>query len=174
MTLRSLALPALLLSLAAAAQAQVTVTAPWVRATVAQQKATGAFMQLKSPKAVKLVSVSSPVAGVAEVHEMAMDGEVMRMRAVQALDLPAGQSVELKPGSFHLMLMSLKGPVKEGDSVPLTLVFESADQTRETVQVNAPARALGSGATSKAPVKAPTKMPPDHGHEGHGAHEHKH
>ncbi|UXH79702.1 copper chaperone PCu(A)C [Roseateles amylovorans] len=160
MKLRSLALPALLLSVAGLAQAQVTVTAPWVRATVAQQKATGAFMQLQSAKAVKLVSVSSPAAGIVEVHEMAMDGQVMRMRAVPALDLPAGQSVELKPGSFHVMLMDLKAPIKDGDQVPLTLVFEGADKKRETVQVNAAAKALNSAA-----------QPAKDEHQGHG---HKH
>lgn len=168
MMFRSLALPALLLSLAAAAQAQVTVTAPWVRATVPQQKATGAFMQLKSPQAVKLVSVTSPVAGVAEVHEMRMDGQVMRMRAVKALDLPAGQAVELKPGSYHLMLMDLKNPVKEGDQVPLTLVFEGANQQRETVQVSAPVRALNAAAAKKT-----KDAKDDHAHGDHG-HDHKH
>ncbi len=160
MKLRSLALPAVLLSVAGWAQAQVTVTAPWVRATVAQQKATGAFMQLQSPKAVKLVSVSSPAADIAEVHEMAMDGQVMRMRPVTALDLPAGQPVELKPGSFHVMLMNLKAPIKEGDQVPLTLVFESADKQRETVQVNAAAKALN---TAAQPAK-----------DAHQGHDHKH
>lgn len=146
--LSALSLPALLLA-AGLAQAQVTVTAPWVRATPSPaQKATGAFMQLQSPKAVKLVAVSSPVAGVAEVHEMAMDGQIMRMRAIPALDLPAGKPVELKSGSYHLMLMQLKAPIKDGDQVPLTLVFEDADKKRETVQVTAPARAA-------APAKDP-------------------
>ncbi|HLO96805.1 MAG TPA: copper chaperone PCu(A)C [Burkholderiaceae bacterium] len=129
---------------ALAAQAQVTVKDAWVRATVAQQKSTGAFMQLSSAKAVKLVSVSSPVAGVAEVHEMKMDAGVMKMRALEALDLPAGQAVELKPGSFHLMLMELKSAIKEGDTVPLSLVFEGADRKRETVEVKASARGMGS------------------------------
>lgn len=152
------AVPALLLAVAGPVLAQVTVTAPWVRATVAQQKSTGAFMQLQSPAAVKLVSVSTPVAGVAEVHEMAMDGQVMRMRAVPALDLPAGKAVELKPGGYHVMLMELKAPVKEGDQIPLTLVFEGADKKRETVQVNASVKALG------APAKED--------HQGHTGHQH--
>ncbi len=132
-----------LCSAALAAQAQVSVKDAWVRATVAQQKSTGAFMQLSSAKAVKLVSVSSPVAGVAEVHEMKMDGGVMKMRPVEALDLPAGQAVELKPGGFHLMLMELKGPVKDGDTVPLSLVFEGADKKRETVEIKASVRGMG-------------------------------
>ncbi len=127
---------------ALAAQAQVSVKDAWVRATVAQQKSTGAFMQLSSTRPVRLVSVSSPVAGVAEVHEMKMDGGVMKMRAVEALDLAAGQPVELKPGSYHLMLMALKTPIKEGDTVPLSLVFEDADKKRETVEVKASARGM--------------------------------
>lgn len=126
-----------------AAQAQVSVKEAWVRATVAQQKSTGAFMQLSSAKAVKLVSVSSPVAGVAEVHEMKMDGGVMKMRPVEALDLPAGQAVELKAGGFHLMLMELKSPIKDGDTVPLSLVFEGTDKKRETVEVKASVRGMG-------------------------------
>lgn len=143
MTLRPLLLSSLL-ALCGLAQAQVTVSAPWVRATVAQQKSTGAFMQLQSAKAVKLVAVSTPLAGVAEIHEMAMDGTVMRMRAVDALELPAGRAVDLKPGSYHLMLMDLKSPIQDGQPVPLTLVFEGADKKRETVQVQATARALSA------------------------------
>ncbi|WAC72958.1 copper chaperone PCu(A)C [Roseateles sp. SL47] len=152
------AVPALLLAVAGPVLAQVKVTAPWVRATVAQQSSTGAFMQLQSPKAVKLVSVSTPVAGIVEVHEMAMDGPVMRMRAVPALELPAGKPVELKPGGYHVMLMDLKGPVKEGDQVPFTLVFEGADQKRETVQIKASVKALGAAAKDD--------------HSGHAGHQH--
>jgi len=152
------AAPVLMLAVAAPALAQVTVTAPWVRATVAQQSSTGAFMQLRSAKDVTLVSVSTPVAGIVEVHEMAMDGQVMRMRAVPALPLPAGKPVDFKPGGYHVMLMDLKQPVKAGDQVPLTLVFEGADKKRETVQVNATAKALGAPAM-------------DHGAHG-GDHQH--
>ncbi|MBZ5782186.1 copper chaperone PCu(A)C, partial [Klebsiella aerogenes] len=82
----------------------------WARATVQGQKATGAFMKITATQATRLVAVSTPVAGVAEVHEMKMDNGVMSMRAVPALDLPANQAVELKPGSYHLMLMDLKAP----------------------------------------------------------------
>jgi copper(I)-binding protein len=81
---------ATLLALAAAAQAQTKITDPWVRGTVAQQKASGAFMQITAQQGGKLVEVSSPVAGIAEIHEMAMQGDMMRMRALPALELPAG------------------------------------------------------------------------------------
>ncbi|WP_163837265.1 copper chaperone PCu(A)C, partial [Providencia stuartii] len=83
---------------------------PWVRATVAPQKATGAFMQLTASKAVKVVAASSPVAAMVEIHEMKMEDGVMKMRAVDALALPAGQPVALKPGSYHVMLMGLQRP----------------------------------------------------------------
>jgi copper(I)-binding protein len=126
------------------AWSQTTVKDAWVRGTVAQQKASGAFMQITSKQGGKLVEVRTPVAGVAEVHEMSMEGNTMRMRAVPALDLPAGQAVELKPGGYHVMLMDLKGTLKGGDSVPLTLVVEGKDGKREIIDVKAPVRALGA------------------------------
>ena len=129
---------ALFLTLPAAAQ--VTVTDPWVRGTVAGQMATGAFMQLKSAKDARLVEARSPVAGVVEIHEMALVDNIMRMRAVPALDLPAGRAVELKPGGYHVMLMDLKQQVKEGDVVPVSLVIESGGR-RETIEVKASVRA---------------------------------
>lgn len=141
-----------------AALAQVTVKDAWVRATVAQQKATGAFMQLQSAQDAKVVAAQSPVAGVVEVHEMAMDGGVMKMRAVPSLALPAGKGVELKPGGFHIMLMDLKGQVKDGDTVPVTLVVEGKDGKRQNVEVKAVARAAAQ----------PTQK---HEH-GHSAHKH--
>ena len=129
---------ALFLSLGASAQ--VTVKDAWVRATVAQQKATGAFMQLQSAQDAKLVSVQSPAAGVVEVHEMAMDGGVMKMRAVPSLALPEGKAVELKPGGYHVMLMDLKGQIKDGDTVPVTLVVEGKDGKRQSLTLQVPAR----------------------------------
>ena len=145
---------AALLSLTASAWAQVPanveVKDAWVRATVAQQKATGAFMQLTAQTDTRVVQASSPIAGVVEIHEMAMDKDVMKMRAVPALALPAGKTVELKPGGYHVMLMDLKGPVKAGDVVPLTLVLEGKDGQRTTLNVQAPARPLGNAAAAPA------------------------
>ncbi len=129
---------ALLLSLAA--QAQVKVDDAWVRATVAPQKTTGAFMQLTAAKPGKVVAASSPIADVVEVHEMKMVDGVMRMRAVDALPLPAGQAVALKPGSYHVMLMGLKNPIKAGETVPLSLTVEGEDKQRTTVEIRAVAR----------------------------------
>jgi periplasmic copper chaperone A len=134
------------LLLCAGAHAQVKITDAWVRGTVAQQKASGAFMQITSASGGRLLEVSTPLAGVAEIHEMAMQGDMMRMRAVPALELPAGKTVELKPGGYHVMLMDLKQQLKAGDSVPLTLVVEGKDGKRETLQVKAPVRALAEGA----------------------------
>ena len=126
--------------LAAAAHAQVVVDKPWVRTTVAQQTTSGAFMTITSKQGGKLVSASSPIATSVEVHEMKMDGDVMKMRAVDTLALPAGQPVELKPNGLHIMLTGLKAPVKAGDVVPIKLVVEDAKGQRETVDVKATAR----------------------------------
>ncbi|MEZ5703202.1 MAG: copper chaperone PCu(A)C [Burkholderiaceae bacterium] len=136
-----------LLTITAGAWAQqitVKVEDAWVRGTVASQKATGAFMRLTSPSDARLVSVSSPVAGVAEIHEMAMENDVMKMRQIPGLALPAGKTTELKPGGYHIMLMALKGQVKGGDTVPLTLTFEDGDKKTFTQEVNLPVKALGA------------------------------
>ena len=125
-----------------AAQAQTVVKDAWVRGTVSSQKATGLFAQLTSANGGRLVSVSTPVAGIVEIHEMAMDGNVMKMRAVPGLDLPAGKAVDLKPGGYHVMLMDLKQALKEGDTVAVTLVIEGKDGKRESVDVKAPVKAL--------------------------------
>jgi len=143
----SLALACGLTFVSAAVQAQTTVKEPWVRGTVAQQKATGMFAQITSTAGGKLVSASSPVAGVVEIHEMAMDGNVMKMRALPAgLDLPAGKAVDLKPGGYHVMLMDLKQQLKEGESVAVTLVVEGKDGKKETIELKAPVKALNAPA----------------------------
>lgn len=144
----------LALTTAAWAQTTVKVEEAWVRGTVATQKATGAFMRLTPSANARLVEAKSPVAGVVEIHEMAMENDVMRMRQVPGLDLAAGRTLELKPGGYHVMLMDLKQPLKAGEQVPITLVFEDAAQKRFTQEVKAPVTALGGG-------NAP--MPMNHG-----------
>ena len=126
------------------ALAQVTVKDPWVRATVPHQTATGAFMHLDSQADAKLVSASSPAAGVTELHEMKMEKDVMRMRPVPSLAIPAGKGADLKPGGYHLMLMNLKQQMKEGDTVPITLVVEGKDGKRTTVEVKATVRPVNA------------------------------
>jgi copper(I)-binding protein len=140
-------IPLSLLALAALqpAFAQTTVKDPWVRGTVAQQKASGFFAQITSTAGGKLVGASSPVAGAVEIHEMSMAGDTMKMRALTALDLPAGKSVELKPGGYHVMLLDLKQQLKAGDEVLVLLVIEGAGGKRETLEVKAPVRPLGAG-----------------------------
>ncbi|MGL4505135.1 MAG: copper chaperone PCu(A)C, partial [Aeromonas sobria] len=92
----------------------------------------------------------SPAAGVVEIHEMRMDNNVMRMRAVPSLALPAGRTVELKPGGYHMMLMDLKQQMKEGEVVPVTLVVESGGK-RETIEVKATVRAATASGDMKKP-----------------------
>jgi copper(I)-binding protein len=147
---RSLCAAAAVLAACVAAHAQVTVKDAWVRATVPQQKSTAAFMTLSSATGSRLVSVSTPLTPVAEVHEMAMQDNVMRMRRIPGLELPPGASVELTPGGYHVMLLDLSQQVKAGDTVPLTLVFEGKDGKRETQQVAAPVRALNAAASPAA------------------------
>ncbi len=133
---------ALALGLAAPAQAQVSVSGAWARGTVEGQKATGAFMQLRSADGAALVGVESPVAGAAEIHEMRMEGNTMRMRRIPKLELPAGQAVDLKPGGYHIMLMNLKAPLKKGESVPIKLKLQGKDGKPQEVEVKAEVRDL--------------------------------
>lgn len=138
-----LSLLGLLLALVAApAMAQVTVTDAWVRGTVPGQKVTGAFMRITSVTDATLVSASSPAAKVVEIHEMAMDGGVMKMRAVDKVALPAGKSVELKPGSYHVMMMDITQPLAEGQIVRVTLTFVGKDGKRTTQEVKVPVKVL--------------------------------
>ena len=124
---------------ASAVHAQVTVDGAWARATVSNQSATGAFMRLTARKDVVLTGASSPVAGIVEVHEMSMDKGIMRMRAADRVPLKAGQTIELKSGGLHIMMMDLKKQIKAGERVPLTLSFTAADGSVSTVEVNATA-----------------------------------
>ena len=144
----ALAAPAL-----AQAQPRVEVQHPWVRATVAQQKATGAFMHITAGEPLRLVAASSPAAGVVEIHEMALVDQVMKMRAIAALDLPAGRPVALEPGGYHVMLLELKAPIKAGEAVPITLVFEDERRQRHSVPVSATARELAGGHGGSKPTK---------------------
>jgi len=135
------------------ALADVTVKDSWVRGTTPAQKATGAFMEITSSEAVTLLSASSPVAGVVEIHTMKMEDGVMKMRAIPKLDLPAGKGVKLAPGGNHVMLMDLKQQMKKGDVVPITLKVEGKDKTVQTIEIKAEVRDLAAPATM------------DHGHK---------
>jgi hypothetical protein len=128
------------------AAAQVTVKDPWVRASAPGQKIAAAYMKLESAAPASIVGASSPV-GKAELHVTERQGEVMRMRPVGKIAIAPGKPVEFKPGSYHIMLVDLKNPVKPGDVVPITLEVEGKDGKREAVAVEAPVKPLaGAGA----------------------------
>ncbi|MDP9994774.1 copper(I)-binding protein [Variovorax boronicumulans] len=148
--------PAAKLNVVAQGVATVDVRDGWVRQSVPGQSGTGAFMKLTAPTGAKLVGISTPAAGVAEVHEMKMEGDTMKMRELAGgLDLPAGQTVELKPGGYHVMMMDLKGALAKGATVPFTLKFEDAKGVKTALDVT-------------LPVGAPE------GADAGGAHQHKH
>lgn len=161
---------------AQAAAGAVRVDNAWIRATVKGQSGTGGFMSLTASQPLTLVGFSTAVAAESELHEMAMDGDVMRMHAVPSLPLPAGQTVELRPGmdGHHLMLMGLKQPLKEGDEVALTLKLRTADGKTLTQEIKVPVK---SGSMTMAPAGsgasgAQTGMKHNHMHHGpmHEAH----
>lgn len=126
------------------AAAQTTIDDAWVRATVAGQPSSGAFMRITSTSDSKLLSVSSPVAKDVQIHEMSMTNDVMRMGPVDSVPLPAGKTVMLDPDGYHVMLMGLNHQIKEGDQVPLTLTVENDKGVRETLDITAAARSAAA------------------------------
>lgn len=151
--MRKTVLALALMFFGAATQADVTVKESWVRGTTPAQKVTSAFMEITSSEAAALLSASSPVAGVVEIHTMKMEDGVMKMRAIPKLDLPAGKSVKLTPSGNHIMLMDLKQQMKKGDVVPITLKIEGKDKKVQMLEVKAEVRDLAAPATM------------DHGHK---------
>jgi len=140
---------ALAVCVAFTAHAQVEVSDAWVRATGQGQKATGVFMNLTAKKATRLVGVKTDLTSTAEVHEMKMEQDVMKMQAVKTLDLPAGKTVSLKPGSYHVMLMDLKNPIKEDSQVVLTLLFEDTSGVKTQQEVQVAAKKMAAGGKDK-------------------------
>lgn len=140
--MKRFAMLCLLGAAALVAQAQlaapVTVEGAWARASVQGQTSTGAYMTLTASEPLTLTGVSTPVAGLAEVHEMRMDGDVMRMRAVESLALKPGQPLELRPGSYHLMLTQLKAPLPTQANIPLTLHFRNAGGKASELRLSVP------------------------------------
>lgn len=113
------------------AWAQLSAERPWTRATPPGAKVGAGFVTLKNAGAAdRVVGAASPVAGRVEMHVTLREGEVMRMREVQAIEVPAGGSFELKPGGAHLMLVDLKRPLKKGETVPLTLRLEKGGELK--------------------------------------------
>ena len=135
---RLLALAAGLMLFSPVAFAQgtdVVITYAWARATPGGAQAAAVYATIEAAAGDRLTGVSTPAAQKADIHEMTMDGNVMKMRDVDGVDLPAGQSVTLKPGGYHIMLSGLAKPLKEGDSFPLTLNFAKAGTRQVTVSV---------------------------------------
>ncbi|WP_332816155.1 copper chaperone PCu(A)C [Ramlibacter sp.] len=144
----------------AQAAAPVTVLAPWARASVQGQRASGAFMTLVAQEPLTLVGAASPVAGLAEVHEMKMEGDVMRMRPVAELKLEPNRPVQLKPGGHHLMLQELKAPLAANTRIPLTLSFKTSSGELRELALQVPVSAVPPREAGAADA---------HGH-GHGKH----
>jgi len=137
-----------LMALAGSIQAQeakvgsIKIENAYVRATAPGQPAAGAFMKIdNSGTADQLVSASSPAAGEVQLHQMSMEGNVMKMGQVKDIAVPANGSVDLKPGGYHIMLMNIKAPLKAGETVPVKLKFAKAGE----VEVKLPVNAVGSG-----------------------------
>ncbi len=146
----------ILAAAAVGAQAQTTplaIEGAWARASVQGQSGTGAFMTLTAREPLNLVGASTPVAVTAEVHEMRMEGDVMRMRAIPALELPAGKAVQLKPGGFHLMLTDLKMPLKPGTQVPVTLLLRDAKGETRRQELSVPVLTAAPSGGAHSPHK---------------------
>jgi copper(I)-binding protein len=148
--MKQLLLAALLAPACVLANAQVSASDAWIRATVIQQKATGVFMQLNAKSDTRLVEIRSSVASAAEMHQMSFENNVMRMRQVSAIELRAATPVALAPGGYHIMLLGLTQPLVVGQHVPITLVFEARGKRRESIVVDAVVRPL----TGSAPAPA--------------------
>lgn len=128
----------LALSLALPAWAQVSVEAPWSRATPPGAKIGVGFLRLKSAGAAdRVVGAASPAAGRVEMHVTTREGDVMKMRQVDSFEIPAGGIFELKPGGAHLMLMDLRRPLRQGETVPLTLKLEKGGELNVALKVEA-------------------------------------
>jgi copper(I)-binding protein len=124
------------LALAAYAQTAPKVEAAWARPTVAGQSGGGGFLTITGgASGDRLLSASAGVAKMVELHTMEMDGNVMRMRQIDGIDVPAGQAVELKPGGRHIMFMGLTQTLKSGAHFPMTLRFEKGGEVKVEVQV---------------------------------------
>ena len=120
----------------------ITVVAPWARATPGGAQVAGAYLEIRAEAGVedRLIGAKSPAAGAIELHDHIHEGGVMKMRSVEAIAIKGAQTVTLKPGGLHVMLLDLKGPLKQGETVAITLTFEKAGELR----IEAPILAIGA------------------------------
>ncbi len=135
----------------------VKVEQAWIRARLPGQDITAGYMTLTAEQATRLVGASSTAAGSVELHEMKMDGDVMRMRAVDGIDLPAGQPVELKSGGHHLMLLNLKTPLANNTAAPLILTFKDANGHEFKEEIQVPVATSAPAANATGPAKPAAK-----------------
>ena len=126
-------------------QAAVTVSDAWVKPTAPGQKVAGVYLQIVSTEDAKLTGGSSSIAETVEVHEMSMRGDIMRMRRLDAIELPAGKQVELKPGGYHLMLFGIVRQIKEGEVVPIKLMIMNSAGKKELLHLEAKAESSQLG-----------------------------
>jgi copper(I)-binding protein len=115
----------------------------WARATVPGQPVAAAYMKIDSAVAATLTHVETDVAKQVQVHNMQIEGGVMKMREHGQLEIPAGKTVTLAPGGLHLMLLGLKQPLKAGDSIQMQLTFVDANKKKTTSAINVPVRPIG-------------------------------
>lgn len=129
----------------AQSKGDLEIEKPWARATPPGAAVGGGYLTIRNKGAAgdRLVGVSSPASARVEMHEMAMEKDVMRMREVKGVDVPAKKSVEFRPGGFHLMLMELKAPLRQGDKVQVTLRFEKAGEVKTELVVEDLASGIG-------------------------------
>jgi len=144
MLLKTLLAPAVLVAVVLThpvAAAEITVQDPFARASAGMAETGAAFMKLSNASAVndQLVAASTPVSAKTELHDTIKEGDIMRMRQVPSIEVPAGGTVALQPGGLHIMLMGLKQPLREGETFPLTLTFAHAG----AVTVEVPVKSVG-------------------------------
>jgi copper(I)-binding protein len=142
-TLATLAATAAILASAQGA-VPVSVEQAWARPTLPGTDTSAAYMTLTAREPLTLVGASTPAAGIVEIHEMRMEGDVMKMRAAESLPLAVGKPLQLKPGGYHLMLMDLKAPFQAGNQVTVTLRFRDARGAEQALPVTMPVRAMGA------------------------------
>ena len=134
----------------------VTVSNAWARATVPGQQVAGAYLEISSIENAALVSAKSSAAKNVEIHVMSMEAGMMSMRQISQLELPAGKTVALAPGGYHLMLTGLKQPLKKGDTVPLRLTILGKNKTRSVVKINAVVRGVEQTNTNADTMHSPS------------------
>ena len=148
----------------------ITISDPFARASAGKAKAGGGFFTITNKgDADRLIAAKADVSAKTELHTHIHEGNVMKMREVEAIDVPANGEVMLKPGGLHVMFMQLKGPLKKGESFPLELTFEKAGK----VTIEVPIAGVGAKMSHHMDHGDMKKDDPKHDHHGHGHKDHK-